>query len=121
MNANFTAVVDGVDTALANRATDGAGAGGTWSAGTSTCTPGAAGGSYNCFIGGFCSQAAIDFPPAVNGYTNVYDGYSQRTEPALGAGCNASPAYALWAQGSLTITSSISINTNAPICPHPQF
>ncbi|MDB4431060.1 hypothetical protein N9137_01565 [Pseudomonadales bacterium] len=61
-------------------------AGGTWDAGTSTCTPAAA--SYNCFIGGFCSQAAIDFPPASYGYTNVYDGHTQTTEPALGAGCN---------------------------------
>jgi hypothetical protein len=43
-------------------------AGGTWDAGTSTCTPAAA--PYNCFIGGFCSQAAIDFPPATFGYTN---------------------------------------------------
>merc|ERR1712034_130514 len=33
-----TAVVDGVNTALANRATDCAGAGGTWNPGTSTCT-----------------------------------------------------------------------------------
>ena len=60
-------------------------AGGTWDAGTSTCTPAAA--PYNCFIGGFCSQAAIDFPPATFGYTNVYDGHTQTTEPALGAGC----------------------------------
>jgi len=61
-------------------------AGGTWDAGTSTCTPAAA--PYNCFIGGFCSQAAIDFPPATFGYTNVYDGHTRTTEPALGAGCN---------------------------------
>ena len=61
-------------------------AGGTWDAGTSTCTPAAA--PYNCFIGGFCSQAAIDFPPAAMSYTNVYDGHTQGTEPALGAGCN---------------------------------
>ena len=64
-------------------------AGGTWDAGTSTCTPAAA--PYNCFIGGFCSQAAIDFPPATYGYTNVYDGHTQTTEPALGAGCNGDP------------------------------
>ena len=57
-------------------------AGGTWDAGTSTCTP-----AYNCFIGGFCSQAAIDFPPVAYGYTNVYDGHTHTTEPALGAGC----------------------------------
>jgi hypothetical protein len=68
-------------------------AGGTWDMGTSTCTPGvtqagceAGGGTwdaetskcaqasnYNCFVGGFCSQAAIDFPPATYLYTNSYD------------------------------------------------
>ena len=64
-------------------------AGGTWDAGTSTCTPAAA--PYNCFIGGFCSQAAIDFPPATFGYTNVYDGHTQTTEPAFGAGCAVNP------------------------------
>ena len=69
-------------------------AGGTWDAGTSTCTPAAA--PYNCFIGGFCSQAAIDIPPDLNGYTNVYDGHTQTTEPALGAGCGIG-----WEQGRL--------------------
>ena len=72
-------------------------AGGTWDAGTSTCTPAAA--PYNCFIGGFCSQAAIDFPPDINGYTNVYDGHTQTTEPALGAGCNEVPGIELWGAG----------------------
>jgi hypothetical protein len=66
-------------------------AGGTWDAGTSTCTA-----PYNCFIGGFCSQAAIDFPPATFGYTNVYDGHTQTTEPALGAGCNVNPGSIIW-------------------------
>ena len=72
-------------------------AGGTWDAGTSTCTPAAA--PYNCFIGGFCSQAAIDFPPGTLGYTNIYDGHTQTTEPALGAGCNLFPGSALWDEG----------------------
>ena len=72
-------------------------AGGTWDAGTSTCTPAAA--PYNCFIGGFCSQAAIDFPPATFGYTNVYDGHTQTTEPALGAGCNGFPGTTFWQDG----------------------
>lgn len=72
-------------------------AGGTWDAGTSTCTPAAA--SYNCFIGGFCSQAAIDFPPDINGYTNVYDGHTLTTEPALGAGCNMFPGNIAWFDG----------------------
>ena len=95
VNANFTAVVDGVNTALANRETDCTGAGGTWNAGTSTCTA-----AYNCFIGGFCAQAAIDFPPATYGYTNVYEGHTQSTEPALGAGCNLLPSADLWSIGS---------------------
>jgi len=69
-------------------------AGGTWDAGTSTCTPAAA--PYNCFIGGFCSQAAIDFPPATFGYTNVYDGHTSSTEPALGAGCNTLVEEPVW-------------------------
>ena len=74
-------------------------AGGTWDAGTSTCTPAAA--PYNCFIGGFCAQAAIDFPPATFGYTNVYDGHTQTTEPALGAGCNASSGATAWSNGAV--------------------
>ena len=97
VNANFTAVVDGVNTALANRATDCAGAGGTWNPGTSTCT---AASNYNCFVGGFCSQAAIDFPPDINEYTNVYDGHTQGTDPALGAGCNTFPGSDAWLFGS---------------------
>ncbi len=72
-------------------------AGRTWNAGTSTCTPAAA--PYNCFVGGFCSQAAIDYPPATYGYTNVYDGHTPGTQPALGAGCHISPGAAPWADG----------------------
>ena len=62
-------------------------AGGTWNTETSTCT--AAASSYNCFIGGYCAQAAILWPPAEYGYTNIYDGDTQGTDPALAAGCNA--------------------------------
>ena len=55
-------------------------AGGTWDAGTSTCTPAAA--PYNCFIGGFCSQAAIDFPPAILGIpTYMMDIPRQQSQP----------------------------------------
>ena len=72
-------------------------AGGTWDAGTSTCTPAAA--PYNCFIGGFCAQAAIDYPPNDYGYTNVYDGHTQTTEPASGAGCNVIPKADVWEEG----------------------
>ena len=98
VNANFTALETGVNTALANRATDCAGAGGTWDPGTSTCT---AASSYNCFVGGLCAQAAIDYPPAEYGYTNVYDGDTQGTEPALGAGCNTSPGNGALAHGGV--------------------
>jgi hypothetical protein len=88
-------------------------AGGTWDAGTSTCTPAAA--PYNCFIGGFCSQAAIDFPPATFGYTNVYDGHTQTTEPALGAGCNVSPASFEWADGSALLINGLSLSLTSTI------
>jgi len=95
VNANFTAVVDGVNTALANRENDCVGTGGTWDAGTSTCTP-----SYNCFIGAFCAAAALEYPPAQFGYINLYDGHTQTTEPALGAGCNGSSGSLLWDHGA---------------------
>ena len=98
VNANFTAVVNGVNTALANRATDCAGAGGTWDAGTSTCT---AASSYNCFVGGWCARAAIFYPPAQYGYINHYDGDLQGTHPALGAGCHGFPKSLLWDNGMI--------------------
>ena len=60
-------------------------AGGTWE--NDACTPAS---SYDCFIGGFCAQAAVRFPPDDHGYINVYDGHTQGTEPALGAGCSVS-------------------------------
>ena len=72
-------------------------AGGTWDAGTSTCT---AASNYNCFLGGFCSQAAIDFPPADFAYTNVYDGHTQGTEPAVGAGCDIGDGALIWLGGA---------------------
>jgi hypothetical protein len=75
-------------------------AGGTWDG--STCTPAPAASSYNCFVAGFCAQAAIEFPPANNGgYTNVYDGHTQGTEPALGAGCDIYPGSVVWAEGAI--------------------
>ena len=94
VNANFTAVVDGVNTALANRATDCAGAGGTWDAGTSTCTAG-----YNCFGGAFCTVTAAYFPPAAYGYTNVYDGHIQGAGAPLAAGCDSSSGDQSWTAG----------------------
>ena len=92
-------------------------ASGTWDAGTSTCTP-----AYNCFIGGFCAQAALDFPPGDFGYTNVYDGDTQGTEPALSAGCNFGSGSFSWTTGtqsfiSLEPSSSIAVaNSQTIIC-----
>jgi hypothetical protein len=72
-------------------------AGGTWEAGTSTCT---AASNYNCFVGGFCAQTAISFQfVGPMGDSNVYSGHTQGTEPALGAGCNAGPPSGQWEIG----------------------
>ena len=62
--------------------------GGTWDAETSTCT--AASKYYSCFLAGFCSRAARDFPPATHGYTNLYDGLSSLEWPEPGAACGDS-------------------------------
>jgi hypothetical protein len=108
VNANFTALKTAVDffttdltaatSATATAAQNGCIAGGgTWDASTSTCT---AASSYNCFVAGFCAQAAIDFPPALSGYTNVYAVDTQTTEPALSAGCSVFPGFGLWNDGS---------------------
>jgi len=76
-------------------------AGGTWDAGTSTCTPAPAAPSYNCFIGGFCARAAIDYPPdsALYGYTNVYEGHTQGAGDALAGECNTFPGSTHWDAG----------------------
>lgn len=58
--------------------------GGTWDAETSTCTA-----PYNCFIGGFCSQAAIEFPSLLSFYTNVYEGHTRLTTDGSGVTCSA--------------------------------
>ena len=97
MNGNFTALVDGVNTALSNRETECAAAGGTGDAEGSRCT---AASNYNCFIGGFCAQAAIEHPPSTYGYTNIYEGHTQITEPAVSAGCNTPPGETNWTEGA---------------------
>ena len=110
----------GVWDAATNRCTPGVtqvgceAGGGTWDAGTSICT---AASNYNCFVGGFCSQAAIDFPPGEDGYTNVYDGHTQGTEPALGAGCNLFPDNFLWNEGTNALLSACLADTCAPPGP----
>jgi len=107
VNANFNALRMAVDTftndlEAATSATQAAGsnactqAAGTWNAETSTCTPSS---NYNCFVGGFCSQAAIAYPPAQYGYTNVYEGDSPESEQAEGAGCNTEPGLSSWGAG----------------------
>ena len=79
-----------------------AAAGGTWENGS--CNPAPPASSYNCLVGGFCAETAVNFPPAADfpdGYTNVYDGHTQRTEPALGAGCSVSSGRIQWRVGVL--------------------
>lgn len=66
-------------------------AGGAWNAGTSTCIA-----AYNCWVGGYCSRLAVTFPPADNGYINVYEGHTTTTEPAYGGGCGLSPGAEQW-------------------------
>lgn len=77
-------------------------AGGTWDAGASTCTPAPAS-SYNCFVGGFCAQAALEDlctndPNGSLGCdgSNAYEGDTQTTSPALEAGCNVEPGASQW-------------------------
>lgn len=96
VNSNFAALLEGVNTALSNRETDCVAASGTWDAGTSTCT---AASSYNCFVGGYCSAAAVEFPPETSGYINKFGADTQTTEPALSAGCNVSTGNEIWNAG----------------------
>ena len=85
---------------------------GTWENGT--CTPAS---SYNCFIGGFCSLAAYKFPPVVHPYINVYDGHTQGTEPALGAGCSVSSGSSHWVAGYSLLNALIPGGPLAPTEP----
>jgi hypothetical protein len=87
-------------------------AGGTWNAGTSTCT---AASNYNCFVGGFCAQAAILFPPASYSWlpTNVYDGHTQGAGAALAAGCNTHPGSVLWLEGDLVFATCCDVDPYA--------
>ena len=93
---------------------------GTWE--NDACTPAPAASSYNCFVGGFCAQTAIEFPPGVFPYTNVYEGHTQGTEPALGAGCNLLPGSGLhrgepggrWDEGTALALSVLPCPTYSP-------
>jgi hypothetical protein len=99
VNENFTELETGVNTALTNRTTDCAGAGGTWIAEISRCVPAPPVSNYNCFIGGFCSQAAISWPPTTYGYSNLYHGETQSAGAPLAAGCNTPPGSESWLHG----------------------
>ena len=88
-------------------------AGGTWAAGTSTCAA-APLQLYNCFVGGFCSQAAIGFPPASFGYPNAYVGDTQGAGSPLAAGCNVSPANHHWVSGQNTYSIYIPVVNASP-------
>ena len=78
-------------------------AGGTWDAGSNTCTPAS---NYNCFVGGFCSQAAANYPLGQLGYANVYEGDTQGTAPASEADCDAGAGASAWAAGEALSGSS---------------
>ena len=56
-------------------------AGGTYDAGTDTCTPG-----YNCTIGAMCSAWAAEYPEILPYYTNNYVGHTAAT-----FGCQSGP------------------------------
>ena len=74
---------------------------GTWENGT--CTPWLPASSYNCFIGGFCSEAfgaVLPGPPDAAGHANVYYGHTSETEPALSAGCNTGDKGDQWDAGT---------------------
>lgn len=124
VNANFEALRTAVDTftndlTAATSATQTAGsnactqAGGTWNAETSTCT--AASKYYSCFLAGFCSRAARDFPPELPGggnmvYTNLYDGLSSLEWPEPGAACGDSHhGGQAWAAGEALYTDALGI------------
>ena len=92
VNANFSALAAAVESVCTA-------GGGTWNSVTNTCVA-----AYDCFIGGYCAQAALSLPPAQFSYTNVYEGDTQITEPALGAGCNISPGADSWVAGATTLT-----------------
>ena len=75
-------------------------AGGTWANGSctgaapATCKP-----YYDCFLAGFCSQAAQIYDPATFGYENAYDGHTQTTQPALTWGCDRQQGSLAWGRG----------------------
>ena len=76
--AQATLVTAGLAEAAADITSDNAAlctdAGGTYDAGTDTCTPG-----YNCTIGAMCSAWAAEYPEELPYYTNNYVGHTADT------------------------------------------
>ena len=56
--------------------------------------------TYNCFLGGFCAQAAITFPPSEWGYSNAYLHDTSDKGDALAAGCNVAGGLSNWTAGA---------------------
>jgi hypothetical protein len=99
--------------------------GGTWDEGTSTCAP--ASFPYNCFTGGFCSTAAPHDAQLWDalGWTNLYAGHTQNSDPELGeVRCASLVEESRWTDGRdlyllglLTIPSILPIlNSSVGLC-----
>ena len=61
--------------------------------------------TYNCFLGGFCSQTAITLPPSVWEYSNAYQHDTSDKGAALAAGCNGGVGLINWTEGAARLTS----------------
>jgi len=74
--------------------------------------------TYNCFVGGFCSQAAIDYPPDELGYQNIYEGDHYTIGAALEAGCGESTASGAgaWFTGRETVATQEGSACGTPPC-----
>ena len=83
-DSGIQALIDEADITSDNAAlcTD---AGGTYDAGTDTCTPG-----YNCTIGAMCSAWAAEYPEDLPYYTNNYVGHTAAT-----FGCASGPWFSI--------------------------
>ena len=78
--------------------------GGAWDGATSTCSPGS---SDDCFVGGYCAQAALNFPPGDYGYVNAFAGAAPNTGSEPGGSCSDSPS-GDWAQGATYLDNVVS-------------
>ena len=78
--------------------------GGAWNSGTSTCSPGS---SDDCFVGGYCAQAAINYPPGDYGYDNAFAGATPNSGTDPGSSCSDSLT-GDWAQGATYLDNVVS-------------